>query len=455
MTDSIVRYNLTPIFFLKGSNPKNHVIYGNVLYRTGLTSSRVDATATDAIRIANSMGDVYVADNVVVGYNSVCDKCRGFGGATDPTSVAELSSELTSRVLLEGNMFAQSQLTIGAYGAPSQENIVHSNWFGESELQVGQAAPTQTEVTDNVVVWAYLDSRYVWGDGDAAYGAAPKPTIIRGNTVFFAPVDGDIGRENDLPALDLGTAAYAYADDKTRVGARPELGKAPLPASLVVDSNTYGGPSTFFRLNAGGVMSKATTLDEWRMVTRNAGKECDTSSSIVTPPNNTVQVIVRPNLYSPYRAHVLIFNYGSSGNATIPLGVFAAIRMPMKFAVYRASEQWSGQPVIEGALPSSEVKVTLNATQRVSTYVVVANDGKDPEFPPRCVDPNAPGCDPCPRFDEGCADGLCRQGECLTTTLFCNKNGYCEEIGMKNEATSIGGGLIGMMIAMAMMQMNA
>jgi hypothetical protein len=384
------------------------------------------------------MGNVYIADNLLFGYDKVCSQCRGIGGATDPTSVQELATERTSRVLLEGNIFAESQLTIGAYGAPSQENIVHSNWFGGSELQVGQAAPTQTEVTDNVIVWSYLDSRYVWGDGDAAYGNAPKPTVIRGNTVFFAPVDGDIGRDDDLPVLDLGTAAYASADDKTRVGARPVLGSAGLPSSLTIDSNTYGGPSTFFRLNAGGVKSKLLTIEEWRNATQSAGKACDASSSVVTPPNGTATVVVRRNLYSPFRAHVIVFNYGVT-NVTIPLDAFSGIRMPQKFAVLLAHEQWNGKPVAEGALPAKEVNVTLLASDRITTYVVVANDGKDPEFPPMCLDPTAPECVACPRFEEGCVDGKCRAGECLTTSLICNKNGFCEEKAdsSKGDATTL------------------
>lgn len=406
------------------------VIYGNVVSRTGLISARTTEDPADGVRVGNAValhGVKYVADNVFVGFNSLCDKCRGFAAHADPSSSAEFAVERASGVVLEGNIFERSQATVGGYGAPAEQNVVNENFFAASELQIGQAAPTQAEVTGNLIAWSYLDSRYVWADSDPAYGSPSKPTVIRGNTVWFAPVDGDLGRMDDLPVLDLGTAAYVSATDKEKAGARPLLGAAPLPASLVVDGNTYGGPSTFFRLNAGGVKSTAETIADWRALTMRAGKQVDGASSVAKAPESGAHVVVRKNVYSPYRVHVVVFNYGNATNATVPLDSFVGLAMPMKFAVFKSAEQWGGKPVAEGALPSTAVDVPLSVNELVVSFVIVANAGKDPNFPPKCLDPTSAECDACPRFDDGCLDGKCRAGECLTTSLVCNRGGFCEE----------------------------
>jgi hypothetical protein len=406
---------------------EGQVVYGNIVSRTGIASARPDEEPTDGIRVGNaaSFGAKYVADNMLIGFNALCDKCRGLGVHANPTTAAAFAVDRASAVVVEGNIFDRSQATIGGSGAPAEQNVVNENWFAASELQLGQASPTQTEVTGNVIAWSYLDSRYIWVDGDAAYGAPAKPTVIRGNSVFFAPVDGDLGRMDDLPVLDLGTAAYVSAADKEKVGARPVLGNAPLPGSLQVDQNTFGGNSTFFRLGAGGVKDSAQTIEAWRTLTGNAGKAVDASSSVVAPPTATL-VVTRKNLYSPYLQYVVVFNYGNATNATVPLREFATIMSPMKFAVYKASDLW-GKPTAEGTLPSTSVDVPLEPNALTASFVVVANGGVDPTFPPKCLDRNSPECEACPRFDEGCLDGPCRAGNtCLTTSLVCNKN-ICED----------------------------
>lgn len=308
--------------------------------------------------------------------------------------------ERASGVHLEGNIVHSSDVRVGGNGPPSEENVVKDNYLGLSELQIGLGAPTQAEVTGNVIAWSYLDSRYLWVADDPAYGSPSKPSKYQNNQVYHPPVDNDLARDDDLPVVDLGTAQYASASDKHKMGVRPQLGNAPLPSSLVFNQNTYGGRSIFFRLNAGGVRTRFDSLGEWQNATRAAGKALDSGSRVVDLVNKTASVYVQSNLYDRQRAYVAVFNYQRAEEVEFSLkDAFGALQGEYK--VYRSTERWKGDDAVvaKGKLPSSTITVKVG-TDLFSTWIVVANDGKVEE------QDGVDQVDACPRFTDGCGKSI-------------------------------------------------
>ena len=124
-------------------------------------------------------GKKYVVNNLAIGFDDLCTHCHGLGGFADPDEVDEFESERASGIHVEGNIFEKSHVLIGGSGTPAEQNVVTNNRFADSELQLGLASPTQTIVTNNVIAWSYLDSRYLWIDNDPAYGSPPQDNVRR------------------------------------------------------------------------------------------------------------------------------------------------------------------------------------------------------------------------------------------------------------------------------------
>jgi len=399
---------------------QGQVFYGNILYRTGRSSIKPDEDEKHAIQAFNAFetdGTKYIVGNLVIGYDDICEQCRGFSGHSNPDD-DEWDTEKASGYHLEDNIFDNSHVVIGGYGPPSHDNIIRNNFFGESELQLGWAAPTQAEVTGNWIAWKYLDARYIWAQGDAAYGNPPKATIITNNHVLHAPRDGDIARNDDLPLIDVGTAQYVEAADKGKMGARPKLGLAPLNANDRIDENTYGGSNAFWRLAASGMKEEYSNISEWRSATRSAGAAFDVSSTLLLD-NYTMpaKIVVQPNLYDAYRQYIAIFNFNNEEKVEVPI-TFPPIEGEWK--VVPATDRYAREPTLTGEFPLSKIELNVK-DKKFSTWIIIANNGADPN------QVEGEETDPCPRFSTGCMDGDCAamNPRCFLQELACNSKNKC------------------------------
>ena len=112
--------------------------------------------------------------------------------------------------------------------------------------------------------------------------------------------------------------------------------------------------------------------------------------------NKTSVVYVQGNLYDRQRAYAVVFNYQREEELEFELkSVFPG--STGEYKIYRAHERWLGDDAVvaKGALPVASTMVKVG-TDLVSSWIVVANDGKD------TTETRMVGGDACPRFDDGC-----------------------------------------------------
>jgi hypothetical protein len=316
------------------------VIYGNLVYENGQGPAHPHNIYAQNDVAANGMK--YIVDNVFLDSREVCGDCFNFHAYTERGFVEGL--------YLEGNVVANGRFLIGGFNEPAEREVVVSNYFYNSSVELGYRRPTQVEFRDNYLVRTPLDTQWFWGAGETEF-AQSAPNVYTGNEIYL-PADAHVR---------FRTSAYLS-------GERCEGCPAIRPEDTF-DRNVYSAPfsAAFFANN-----NDLGTVDfeEWKRASRNAGNAFDLNSRVVETPTETKTILV-PNSYDRARAHLIVYNWGASPNAMVDLA--AVVENGSGFAVYRAKDVF-GLPVASGTY-AGPISVPLGGSE-FSVFVVVVDQNR-------------------------------------------------------------------------------
>ncbi|MCC7450994.1 MAG: hypothetical protein IT324_26495 [Anaerolineae bacterium] len=275
------------------------VLYGNIVYQNGQDPSGV--AHPHNIYTQNNFseqGYKYFVDNIVLDAAAVCNNCFNFHAYTEEPYVSGLH--------LERNIFDNGRFLIGGFGPPADNERAFSNYFYRSQVQFGYRRPTQVEFRNNYLGNSWLQTEWLWGEGEKRY-VKPRPSDYRDNTIVSSIPNFEMVR--------LKTSAYQLASDGTCCDRNDGLPRID-PAD-VFDGNKYS-PTFKGYLYAAGREQNNLTLAQWRTSTSADGKAFDTSA-VEFPLPTQPQVFIVPNEYEPGRANIVVYNWSKAPQVTLDL----------------------------------------------------------------------------------------------------------------------------------------
>jgi hypothetical protein len=306
-------------------------LYGNVIFNGGSENVTVDFGHGHGIYTQNNGGTKSIRDNVVVNQ-------FGFGIHAYPNPGGLVG------LRFEGNVIADS----GAANPPSAVSRYNN-------ILVSGYRPYQADRIELVENYTYLSprrgapERFV--SANVCLGCSDKYThksvVVRDN--YFAggaPVAIVAGWES----VTMRGNTFIGNDAMAAV-------VSPNDAALRRwdwDQNTYIGtgpparPDVLFALNG-----KPLGYREWLTATG-----FDRSSTNRSGMPTGTRVFVRPNLYEPGRANVIVYNWDGADEVAIELG--SVLQPGVNFEVRNAMD-YLGEPVITGTFDGRPIRVSLRA----------------------------------------------------------------------------------------------
>jgi len=122
------------------------------------------------------------------------------------------------------------------------------------------------------------------------------------------------------------------------------------PGQSSVDFNTYyRGPYVPFRRDG----TPYDTIEAWR-----AAMGWDQNSQLVGSAPAERWMFLRPNLYEPDRAHLIIYNWPRTPTVVVDLGALWGLRLGERYAILNVEDIW-GTPAAQGTYDGTPVTLPM------------------------------------------------------------------------------------------------
>jgi hypothetical protein len=171
--------------------------------------------------------------------------------------------------------------------------------------------------------------------GNYFIGGREAVELFRWNSVVF--------RNNTLYSANLDEVSLFWRDEQN-------------PSSYAYDQNRYFG-SGRFTVYAGCITfscsnGRTLTFEQWRNET-----SLDSNSTLTKGPPSGVWSFVRPNLYEPGRANIVIYNWNPQPAVQVDLSS-SGINVGDQFQI-RDAENWFGGAVVSGTYTGDPVSIPM------------------------------------------------------------------------------------------------
>jgi hypothetical protein len=276
-------------------------------------------------------------------------------------------SETGTKVLADNIIWGNSSLGITLHtssgdspikGYLLEGNVVYNNGFmydRSRNLDIGQGrAIEQVTLLNNFTYEPKTDRIDVKLD----YGPESKNVTIQGN--YFA-----------------GFQKWSPANVYSNVFVGPSIigqleGYVP---NIPWDGNAYysrENPGRPFGLEADGD-AKPMTFDQWKAATG-----FDANSRFASGRPTTAHVFVRPNLYEPGQAHLIVYNWTQQASVDVDLSPVPGLSPEESGTRYvvRNAQDYFGPPVASGVYDGTPIRIPLNGltvAQTIGNSPIKAN----------------------------------------------------------------------------------
>lgn len=142
--------------------------------------------------------------------------------------------------------------------------------------------------------------------------------------------------------------------------------------NYVWDYNTYEGNGVYGTNYQFGVNSQSFTFDGWKAYTG-----FDKNSQLVTGHPKGTKVFVRPNVYTPNRGHIIVYNWDIASSVTVD--VSSVLTVGQAFEV-RNAENYFGDPVTSGVYSGQPIQIPLTNLSAALPVGMSAPPIVSPEF---------------------------------------------------------------------------
>ncbi len=318
---------------------KNAAAYGNILYNIGGYGPAGDRGHGHDFYLQNTAPSVLaVSDNI--GFNNFDEGLQAFGSTT----------AFVQNITLAGNVIFNSGLlygtlvdnfTIGGGGASGgADGIVVDGNYTYDTPSLNQGQNELGYLWDVAEGGAVVTNNYFIGGFQAVDLERWNTLAFQNNTMYTAP-----GSQQSwlIYNSSQNPATYSYGNN-TYYGADLfwTFASCPSPASAVV----WPCPNSY-------VVGDWT---QWQSATGvDAGSTFDSGA-----PGGT-WTFVRPNLYEPGRANIVIYNWGLLPAVAVDL-TSSGIQPGDPFQI-RDAENWFAGPVVSGTYTGAPVTVPMSGLQ--------------------------------------------------------------------------------------------
>lgn len=323
--------------------------YGNIVYNVG-------GYATD-----RGHGHGFYLQNQGPGYKHVADNItfNNFGEGL------QMYGTLTSYVRnfhLEGNVSMNN-------GSPGLGNLANNGTATAGPrddnliIAAGNGGPAGIVLVDN---YTYHTPAADDGYNNLSYNSTPLANDVTaiGNYFIGGAEALELFRWNRVVFQDNTT--YAFAHDNLSLFWTPDQN----PAAYQWDHNRYFGAG-HFTVYAGCVTfscSNGRTLDFSGWQSENG---LDANSSFTSGPPAGTWISVRPNVYEPGRANIVIYNWDLSPSVQVDLSGTGL--QPGDTFEIRDGENWFGPAVVSGSYTGDPVSIPMTGLQVALPNGVVPN----------------------------------------------------------------------------------
>jgi hypothetical protein len=239
--------------------------------------------------------------------------------------------------------------------------IYHNGWQAPDRAH-GHGIYTQNQtgarlIRDNILFNQFSHGIHAYGSS-AAY---LDNITLEGNVAFNNGILATDGYARDL-LLGGGRVAQnpVVRENYTYGGGQTNIGYAAGCTNAAVTGNYFNGSGALLLVNCAGVVSGNTIYSPLAATYGYPGLE-------QSYPNNTYYrsrpadavVVVRPNLYEPGRAHVVIYNWPR--RAAVPVDLSRAGLRPGDAFEIRDAQNFFGPPVVTGTYTGAAVHIPMYA----------------------------------------------------------------------------------------------
>lgn len=261
--------------FYTENTAHNIEIYGCLIFNGG-TQSTVRSDGHGVYIKGDGVGWKVVRDNVI--FNQFGFGIHGY---------AE-SGQALKGLVFDGNAIFNN-------GTPS-------SYTDNANLQLGGTVIADNDSVTNNVVYVSPGVTTSSGNMRIGYNATANGTaLVKGNTVVYGSQTSDFGYWSNLTVQNnvmVGTSRIVAQHDATSKTTQHWSG----------NTHYRDATATAWQFNGSNM-----TFPNW---------ETAVGASDAAPATlpATTQIIVRPNLYEPGRANIIVLNWGSLGTVNVPVG---------------------------------------------------------------------------------------------------------------------------------------
>jgi hypothetical protein len=221
-----------------------------------------------------------------------------------------------------------NNLVIGAgIGGPKGVVLIHNFLYHTPAADDGLnqlGFPSTPRANDLVAIGNYF------------IGGSQGVNLTRWDSVVF--------RDNTVYTMQQNATALTYRDDQN-------------PAAYAYDYNHYFGSGQFSvtKCNAEPCVRTPVSFAAWQ-----TASGVDGNSTMADRPTGA-SVLVRPNLYEPGRAHIVIYNWEQWPEVTVDLR-FAGLQFGERFQI-RDGQNWFGAPLLSGVYVGQHVVLPMSGLE--------------------------------------------------------------------------------------------
>lgn len=237
--------------------------------------------------------------------------------------------------------------------------LFYNQGYDESDRGHGHALYTQNQTGTKRIVDNILWGGYSFGIHAYTEGGFIEGYEIVGNTWFNAGVASSVSGHKD----DCLVGGLKPAD---RILLRENMSWAPTGKTRTVQLGYGAAPNGSLKLEDNYFVGEVNLSKPWTTVTI-TGNTFYSSLAGVDPklyPQNTYltaapttpKVFVRPNLYEPGRAHVIVYNWG--GAQTVDVDLSKVLKVGASYEVRDAQNVFAA-PVKAGTYPGGAVALPM------------------------------------------------------------------------------------------------
>jgi hypothetical protein len=323
--------------------------YGNIVYNVG--GYGTDRGHGHGFHVQNASPSYkHIVDNISFNNFGEGMQLYGSGNAFVQNFHVEANVSMNNGSIGSGNNTANGTAPAGARGA----NIL---------IGAGNGGPAGIVVIGNYTYHTPLADD---GHNDMSYNDTPNANDITalGNYFIGGREAVDFFRWNSIVFRD--NTVYSANNKETSLFWSPQQN----PGAYAWDQNRYFGSGHFDVYNGCVTYScsngRTLAFGEWQSETG-----VDANSTFTAGPPNGVWTFVRPNIYEPGRANIVIYNWDLQSFAQVDLSA-AGVR-PGDYFEIRDGENWFGGALVSGVYSGGTVTIPMAGLQVALPNGVVPN----------------------------------------------------------------------------------